>query len=222
MATFRESPVNRFLITLLSRWTGEVAAIQDVRRLKEVLRFGGVFASTLLLPALLLAFFALSSIRSEELSVDADLRTRAAAVEGQVQQELVTLFGRFEDQTERRLAAGGSPIEQIGELSPYLRLVVRMDTRGQVAAPFAPPEVETTLPDHAAFRRPWRQGVAAERAGDWSTAADAFRRARDAGQHERLVAEAALAMARVQIQDGGDANALLTEVYSDHQYFSIQ
>lgn len=216
VATFRESPVNRFLITALSRWTGEVAAIQDVRRLKEVLRFGGVFVTTLLLPALLLAWFALSSIRSEELSVDADLRARAGAVEAQVQQELVGMFGRFEDQTQRRLAAGGSPIEQIGELSPWLRLVVRMDSRGQVAAPFAPPEVDATLPDYAAFRRPWREGITAERAGDWTAAAAAFDAAAAASRSERLIAEAAFAAARARIRAGGEANTLLTEVYSDH------
>ena len=101
MATFRESPLNRFLISALGRWTGEVAAIQDVRRMREVLRFAGVFSATILLPALLLAWFALASIRSEELSVDADLRSRAATVEAQVQQDLVGIFGRFEERTEQ-------------------------------------------------------------------------------------------------------------------------
>lgn len=216
MATFRESPFNRLLLSLISRWSGETPTIQDARRIREVLRFAGVFSATLLLPALLLAYFALASIRSEELSVDADLRARAAAIEGQVQQELAGLFGRFEDQTAQRLRAGGSPIEQIGELSPYLRLVVRMDQRGQVVAPFVPPEAEEVLPDHAAFRRSWRAGVTAQRAKQYAEAQQHFQTARDRANHPRLAGEAALAAARAGIAAGGDPTQLLNQVYSDH------
>ncbi len=216
MATFRESPINRFLISLLSRWTGEVNAIQDVRRLKEVLRFGGVFSATILLPALLLAWFALSSIRSEELAVDADLRARAAAVEAQVQQELAAIFGRFEERTATRLAAGGSPIEQIGELSPYLRLVVRIDDRGQIDAPFAPEREPDPLFEPGGFQRAWREGVQAEKDGRWADGAAAYQRALTATHDERLRGEAALAHARMRVQLGGDAARLLNEVYSDH------
>lgn len=216
MATFRESPINRLLLSAVARWSGEPPSLQDIRRIREVLRFAGVFSTTLLLPALLLAYFALASIRSEELSVDADLRARAAAVEAQVQQELATLFGRFEQQTERRLAAGGSPIGQIGELSPYLRLVVRMDSRGQLVAPFVAPEEEEVLPDHAAFRRPWREGVAAERAKRYLEAAEAYDLAQVGANHPRLAGEAALAAARARIAAGGDPTNLLNQVYSDH------
>jgi len=217
MATFRESPVNRFLLSAVSRWRGEVAAIKDVRRLRDVLRFAGVFVVTIVLPALLLAYFALASIRSEELALDADLRSRAAGIEGQVQQELDSVFGDFEEQTERRLAEGGSPLDRLGELSPFLRVAFRIDAAGQLAAPFAPPDPEQVLPDNAAFRRPWRAGVIAERKGDASLAARQFAKARQNTENPTLLAEAAFAEARNRVrQDPRSGAQILSDVYVDH------
>ncbi|MEZ4317957.1 MAG: HAMP domain-containing sensor histidine kinase [Myxococcota bacterium] len=216
MATFRESPVNRFLLSILSRWRGEVAAIQQVRRLRDVLRFAGVFVVTILLPALLLAYFALASIRSEELALDADLRARAEGIEGQVQQELESVFGRFEERTAQRLKEGGSPLDRLGELSPFLRVAFRLDPNGELAAPFAPPDPQQVLPDNAAFRRPWREGLAAERAGDATRAAQAFAEAGRNTQNPSLLAEVAFATARNRARlDPRNGAQILSDVYSD-------
>ena len=64
-------PVRRFVIRLLARRRGEVRANQDFRFAGEVARLAGVFAVTMLLPIAFLAFLALTSIRWEELSLDA-------------------------------------------------------------------------------------------------------------------------------------------------------
>ncbi|MCB9674976.1 MAG: HAMP domain-containing histidine kinase [Alphaproteobacteria bacterium] len=217
MATFRESPVNRFLLSVLSRWRGEVAAIQDVRRLRDVLRFASVFVITILLPALFLAYFALASIRSEELALDADLRARAAGIEGQVQQELDSVFRRFEERTAQRLGEGGSPLDRLGELSPFLRVAFRLDPSGELAAPFAPPDPQQVLPDNAAFQRPWRRGITAEREDDWATAAEAFALASVNTQNPTLLAEASFAAARNRARlDPRNSVQILSDVYSDY------
>ncbi len=217
MATFRESPVNRFLHAAMTRWRGESPPIHDVRRFRELLRFAGVFVVTILLPVLLLSYFALSSIRNEELALDADLRARAAAVEGQVQQELVNVFARFEERTAQRLGEGGSPLDRLGEISPFLRVAFRLDPTGQLAAPFAPPESTPVYPDNAAFRRPWRAGVAAERDSDWESAAEAFETARDQTPNPVLRAEAAFAAGRNRARlDPRQGPEILSDVYADH------
>lgn len=216
MATFRESPLNRLLLTVVSRWRGEVAAIQAVRRVREVLRFAGVFVVTILLPALLLAWFALASISSEELAVDADLRTRAAAIEGQVQTELSQVIASFEEQARARVEAGGSLHEQVRELSPYLRVVFRVDRDGDVVAPFRPPDTPITLPDHASFRLPWREAVQAEADRRYTVALKAYERALAASTDPNQSALAAFGRARVKAALGGDADALYADVYADH------
>lgn len=216
MATFRESALNRLLLSVLTRWRGEVAAIQAVRRVREVFRFAAVFMVTILLPALLLAYFALASIRSEELALDADLRTRAAAIEGQVQSELAGMVASFEEQTRRRVDAGGSLHEQVRELSPYLRVVIRVDREGQVVAPFRPPEAPITLPDHRSFRVPWRLGIQAEREARWSDASEAYQRAFEGATDDNQRALAAFARARARSALGEDTDALYADVYADY------
>ena len=91
--------LRRFAIATLARRRGEVRAAQDLRQLGEVARLSGVFAATMLLPIGFLAFLALSSIRSEELSLDADLQVRGKEIANQIQDELKEIFNRFEEAT---------------------------------------------------------------------------------------------------------------------------
>lgn len=197
------------------RRRGEAASFQDARRIQSLLRFAGLFVVTVLLPALLLAYFALASIRSEELALDADLRGRAAGIEGQVQQELTAVFQRFEQLTTQRVDGGGSPLDRLAELSPFLRVAFRLDANGQLAAPFVAPEPRPPGTETAAFRRPWQRGVRAELDGDWSSAAEAFGEAARV-DHPSLRAEAAFARARNLIRSGRSPATVLADVYSDH------
>ena len=128
--------LRRLALRMLSRSRGEVRAIQELRLLTEVGRFAWVFSITLLLPAATLSWLALSSIRSEELSLDADLRARADAIGTQVEQALAEVFVRFEDSARARMRRGESPIGELQSLSPYVRGGYRFDATGTLAAPF--------------------------------------------------------------------------------------
>ncbi len=209
--------LRRFALRLLARSRGEVRAIQDLRLLVEVGRFAGVFAITLLLPAATLSWLALSSIRSEELSLDADLRARATAMSTQVGQELSSVFVRFEDSTRARLRRGESPITELQALSPYLRGAYRFDATGSLVAPFElPPDQGIPVPS-AAYLAASRIARATETrdprhaVGKWEEAAAL---ARD----PTYEAEARLGAARAE-ELAGDvrrAEDLLADLFGDH------
>ncbi len=90
----------------------------------------------ILLPALLLSYFALSAIRSGEASADAEMRTRANATTQQINQELDTMFVDFESVLDGRLKRGESLLDNLGDLSPHLRGAYRFDRSGTLVAPF--------------------------------------------------------------------------------------
>lgn len=196
---------------------GEVRAIQDLRHLREVARFASVFAVTLLLPAVALSYLALSSIRSEELSLDADLRVRAAAMSTQVDQELSNVFLRFEDSARARLRRGESPIGELEALSPYVRGGYRFDATGTLVAPFTLPDEAGLKPVSAAYVASSRDARRAEgknpvqAARLWNEAAAI---ARDDPQE----AEARLGAARAEDLAGNTRKAedLLADIFGDH------
>src|SRR5262245_34284785 len=129
MTALRDT-ARRWAVSLLARRRGEVRANQDLRHLTEVGRLAGVFAVTMLLPIAFLAFLALSSIRSEELSLDADLQARGDSTINQLEQELKGIFGRFEAAVEDRIQRGESPITNMNELSPFLRATFKFQDDG--------------------------------------------------------------------------------------------
>ena len=152
MAALRDT-LRRFAVSILARHRGEVRALQDVRLLQESLRFAGVFAVLMLLPTSFLAWQALSSVRSEELSLDADLQGRARAVSSNLQRDLENIFARFEAATAQRLRQGESPAANLAELSPFLRAAFRFDATGALAAPFDLPSGDVEPEPPAAWRR---------------------------------------------------------------------
>lgn len=209
--------IRRIALRLLARSRGEVRAIQDLRLLREVGRFAGIFAVTLLLPAATLSWLALSSIRSEELSIDADLRTRAAGMSTQVGQDLSTVFARFEDRARARLRRGESPIGELEALSPYLRGAYRFDATGALVAPFElSPDPTIPVPTAAYLKQARaarlledRSPVEASRA--WSAAATIAR-------HPMYEAEARIGEARAEALGGNERGAedLLADLFADH------
>lgn len=208
----------RTALRLLARRRGEVRAIQDLRHLREVARFAGVFTVTLLLPALALSYLALSSSRSEELSLDADLRARATALSAQLTDELADIFEGFEERTRQRLRLGESPITDLEGLSPYLRGAYRFDAAGELVAPFVLPD--ESLPEEPAAA--WRDLADAARRetarGRHGAAADLWARAASESRSPRAEAEARLGQARSLIAGGREQQALdlLADLYADH------
>ncbi len=151
VSSFRET-LRRWAVAALARHRGEVRALQDLRHFAEVFRFAGVFAILMLLPTGFLAWQALSSVRSEALSLDADLQDRARAISTSLHRDLQDIFTRFEAEALARLRRGESPTDSIGELSPYLKAAFRFDATGALAAPFDLPSPATRDEPPASWR----------------------------------------------------------------------
>jgi signal transduction histidine kinase len=209
--------LRRWAVRLLARRRGEVRAMQDLRHLQEVLRFAGVFAVLMLLPTIFLAWQALSSVRSEELSLDADLQARARAMTSTIEGELEGIFLRFEAATLERLRRGESPTSNLGELSPYLRAAFRFDATGELAAPFDLPTPDLAPEPSAAWRSAARTARGLER-DDPAEAVQAWRAAQQATTQPALVAEALLGEARSLASAGRneEADERLADLYSDY------
>jgi signal transduction histidine kinase len=223
-------------LSFLARYRGEVRAIQDLRQLSEVLRLSGVFALTMLLPIAFLALLSLSSIRSEELQFDEDLRVRAEGTTDQLFSELEDIFARFEAATAERIRRGESPTSTLGELSPYLRAAFRFDDDGMLTGPF---EMPTVGGDPVLGGQPgvfvggshrigprlapigWHRAAADARrleAEDPERAASAWHRARERTVDPMAIGESMLGEARSLFAAARYDEAetlLLTELFSD-------
>jgi signal transduction histidine kinase len=210
--------LRRLALRVLARRRGEVRAIQDLRHLREVARFAGTFAVTLLLPAVALSYLALSSIRSEELSLDADLRGRATALSAQLSDELDGIFAGFESRTRERLRLGESPITDLEGLSPYLRAAYRFDAAGQLVAPFVLPDEQPQPPASAAWNDLATTARALEQRGAHAEAARTWAAAVRIATRPLSDAEARLGQARALVADGHEQEALdlLADLYADH------
>lgn len=211
MRTLRER-LRRGLLAILARRRGEVRALQDLRHLGEIARLSGVFVATMLLPIAFLAFLALNSIRSEELSVDLDLQDRGRATTTQIQGELAGIFDRFEGAVLERIRRGESPTSNLGELSPYLRAAFRFDDDGALAAPFVLPEDADPQMPPIGWKRAARKARLLE-PREPLLAAAAWREARDMSTQPAAIGESILGESRSLAAAGryDPAEKLLTE-----------
>jgi signal transduction histidine kinase len=204
-------------VRALARQRGEVRANQDFRFAGEVARLAAVFAVTMLLPIAFLAFLALTSLRWEELSVEADLEARGRGATQGLQEQTAELFARFELATMSRLQRGESPTDNLGDLSPFLMAAFRFDADGRLAAPFLLAEDTPVVVPSAG----WWEEVRLARALDQSGTADervaAWRRVEAVSGSPVYAGEARLTVARVLAGAGrvSEANDLVQDVFSD-------
>lgn len=190
--------------------------MQDLRHLAEIARLSGVFVATMLLPIAFLAFLALNSIRTEELSVDIDLQDRGRATTTQLQGELQGIFDRFEVAVSERIRRGESPTSNLGELSPYLRAAFRFDDDGTLAAPFElPDDAEPPMPP-IGWKRAARKARMLE-AEQPLLAAAAWREARRMSPQPAAIGESILGESRCLDIAGRheEAEDLLTDLFGD-------
>ena len=199
--------VRRTILRILGRSRGEVRAMQDLRHLQEVMRFAALFAATIFLPALLLTGLAWSSIQSEELSIDAELRDRADGLLKTTVRQHEIAFERFEKATRARFKRGASPLEDLGELSPYLRAAFRFDSSGRVAAPFVSPDADLPPQPTPAWERATRLALAAERERDYDLAAARHDEAASVAREPLYKAESRYSRARNLWRAGQEAEA---------------
>lgn len=208
----------REVARVLGRGRGEVRALQDLIAIEGVLRFTAVYGITVLIPALVLSYFALSSIRAEELYVDADIERRAEVVVEQVHHEAEGSFGRFEGSTRDRLAQNQSPLTALADLSPYLRAAFRFDANGNLVAPFALPQSDGNPEPNAFYRRTFLEARGLEQENEFRKAAERFRAAARAANSPALAGEAELARAGAIRRAGfaAEAEVAYTTVYADY------
>ncbi|MFT4624226.1 MAG: signal transduction histidine kinase [Myxococcota bacterium] len=192
---------------MLGRGRGEVRAMQDLRHLQEVLRFAALLVATVFLPALLLTGLAWSSIQSEELAIDAELRQRATAITKTMARDHEVVFERFEKATKARFDRGASPLDDLGELSPYLRAAFRFDATGHVAAPFLISEDEILPQPTPEWEHATRLGLQAEAGNDYTAAAQHHADAAAVARQPVYAAEAVYARARALWRAGLEREA---------------
>lgn len=214
----RSSSLTTQMLTALTRRTTGVSSVQELRRARDVLRFGGMFALTILVPALLLAYLSLSTIRSEELFLDAEYRSRATAMTAELSREVDDLQADFTSAIELRLQRGESLLDRLADLSPYLRGVYRFSLDGELTAPFQLEPDVLIPPPPTRYVALHRAAVAHEVAREWTQAAEAYAEATRVAREPLHEAEARLGEARSWARAGQEARAedLLTALYSDH------
>jgi len=197
---------------------GRAQAMRDLRRAREVFRFALVFAAMILLPALFLSYFALSANQSGEASADAEMRTRALAMTEQVHGEITEIFANFEGAVNGRLVRQESLIDNLGDLSPYLRGAYRFDRTGVLVAPFVLEAREDIGPPPARYSEIRKQANTQETRMEFARAATLWSRAASIARHPTHNAEARLASARALARIPNRARALqiYRQVIADH------
>ena len=207
----------RWLARLMARGGSEVRARQRLREWSNLIQINALLAVTVLFPAILMAWFALTTIASEGALVDADLQERADAVIERSSDTLDSILGGFEERSLTRLEVGQATDTNLAALSPYLLGAFRYDATGDLVAPFALPVVDPPAEPTPAFREVWKRALQLERSDLFEEAADAFALAYDAAQTPGLQAEALLGKAR-SLRRAGDpegAAMVLGELFAD-------
>ena len=156
----------QFLRRLLAPGRGDVRAMEDALHIEGVLRFVGVFAITIVLPASLLAYFGVASISVEEKSVWAEVERDGEAAADGFGTQVARRFSLFERRLADRLGSGRSPLEAGGELDPDLLLALRFDQDGWLEAPFVREDPTPGVGQTALFDPRWQAARAAEQAGE--------------------------------------------------------
>lgn len=195
--------LDRLLIRLLARQRGQAQAIRDVAYVREVLRFSAIFGFFVLLPMLILAFLAVRSLEAEEVSTEASLRGRAAAIASQARKQLDRNFEEFEASFRSLVSEGDLAVERLYDSQPALRAIFRFEPDGQIAFPYAPRTPAESWPEpHASFERALRSARQAEQAGDLRAAITRFTDAAGQATHPAHEAAALLAAGRSMLAAG--------------------
>jgi signal transduction histidine kinase len=218
MAAGRDPLLLRLLARALARGGSEVRVRRRLRDLRGVFALNALLAVAVLLPATLMAVFALVTIGSEALLVEADLSRRATAVSDQTDAAVSATFTGFEERAVARLTAGQAPDTNLAELSPFLLAAFRLDPNGGLAAPFEMPVAGTVSEPTPAFRAAWRRAAQLERSASYEESLAAYDDAVSAATSEALLGEASLGRARCLGRLGRTEEALgaLADIYADY------
>ncbi|MEE2750054.1 MAG: sensor histidine kinase [Myxococcota bacterium] len=207
------------LVALLSRWRGRAWTAAHLAEVQQLLRFAGLFLLTVAVPGLALGYFGLTSVRSESLRVESEIRDSGQRMIDAAWSQIQGFFEEFEESTRSRLAAGRSPLETPREISPALLVAFRLDHTGQLAAPFAPPSKDIPNEHSPLFSPGHREAISD---GQANPSAEALQRLREATTNARGIyarGEAHYALGRALMSSGEtqEAERVLLEVSEAYQ-----
>lgn len=187
----------------------------DLYHLRGVLTFVGIFAATIVLPGLFLAYYGVAGIRAEQrVGADAEVERIATAAADGFATSVAALFQSFEDATLNRLKSGQSVREIARSPVEALRVVFVFDVDGAMVWP-RPLEAADPLEDQALFASArWRAAQDRERAKEPLVAANLFAQAGREARSERVKGQALFARANATLRAGEAslAEALFREV----------
>jgi len=207
--------VQRLIEKFLVRGRGVVRARQEAQDLAGIIRFAGLFGATIVLPALLLAYFGVLSVESEEQSVVAEVQMEAEGTADTFWAHCDRQFSRFENRVRIRLESGRSPIESPGELHPQLRFVSRWNQNGVMEAPFIRVSGGGSGVVAKPFDAAFQSAIQLERTGtDPRELADLYNDVAQHSSHESVVARAMYDQARTLRAAGNvrESERLFTEL----------
>ncbi len=207
----------RLLRRLLVRGRGEVRALEDAIHIAGVLRLVALLAATIVLPALLLAYFGLSGIRAEQAELLASVQRDAQALANAFWASTDSQFTGFENRVRNRLEAGRSPLDNRGELHPQLLVALRFAPDGSLLGPFAVPESRPDTVEDL-FEPNLARAMAAEREGhDPAAVARLYGIAARSASTRALQARARFDRARMLLAAGREreATVILDQISRD-------
>lgn len=208
----------RLVRRILDARRGDVRAMEDVYHLRGVLNFVLVFAATIVLPGLMLAYYGVAGIQADELASAAALQRKANNAGDLVKTRVEEWFQGFEDAANNRLKNGQSVFTSQAALSPALRVAFRFDGQGNLLPPFLRQSPDPDDVQELLFFPPWQEAQAASRVGDHARAALLYQQAARQAQTRRALASALYLRAR-ELGLAGDntkAEALFRELLAQH------
>ena len=190
----------------------------DVYHLRGVLFFVLVFAATIVLPGLLLAYYGVAGIRAQQRAGAAEVERVATSAADNFQVGVEALFKGFEDGTLNRLKSGQSVTSGLRELSESLRVVFRYDGEGKLVFPRPPDDGEGLEDQELFFFAPWQAALHAERQGEFTRASTLFAQAAREARAPDLRGQAVYARANTAHRAGELylAEQLYTEVLTGY------
>lgn len=129
--------VVRLIQRLLAGSRGEVTALEQALRVQERLVILALVLASVVPALVLLGYFAFTT--SDPVSYESDARQRAERAADDLYNEVNGPFQALENELDRRLRAGPSPLLRPEQLHPQLRVALQFDDQGNLIAPFAEP-----------------------------------------------------------------------------------
>ena len=144
----------------------QIKAMEDALRIRHSLKIIVFGSAMILMPSMLLAYFAISSIQGEELAVIDDVKNQAEGAADSFLVQYERGFTAFEEAVIDRLEAGRSPLEVPQELHPNVLVALKLDQDLTVKAPFYRGSMRIDEPIEYLFDPEVQRAMAADRRGE--------------------------------------------------------